>query len=77
MMSMFSQTKVIITESFNIDKLTDYELEYFNKYLHNPNKDSYLLLLTSKVDTRKKGYKLLKEYFTIIDDNDFNPNDVS
>ena len=35
MLSMFSDTKVIIANNFNPDKITEYELSYFEKYLKN------------------------------------------
>lgn len=77
MLSMFSDTKVIIANNFNPDKITEYELTYFEKYLKNPNPNNYIILLTTKVDTRKKCYKLLKEYFTIYEESSFNSNNVS
>lgn len=77
MLSMFSDTKVIIANNVNLDKISDYELTYFENYLQNPNPNNYLILLTNKVDTRKKNYKLLQKYFTIIDDSSFDTNNLS
>jgi len=76
MMSMFCPTKVIIANNFNIDKITENDFNYLEKYLNNPNKDSYIILLANKIDSRKKSYKLLKDYFKIIDGTSFNNGDV-
>lgn len=77
MYSMFSDSKVIVANNVNLDKISDYELGYFEKYLENPNPNNYLILLTNKVDTRKKNYKLLQKYFTIIDDSSFDMNNLN
>jgi len=76
-MSMFSSEKIIVAINGNLDKINDYELEYLEKYLGNPNEYSYIIILTNKVDTRKKYYKIIKNYFTIIDEGEFNKNKIN
>ncbi len=41
--------------------------ESLEKYLNNPNPDNVLIIITDKLDERKKIVKLLKEKATIID----------
>ena len=77
MLSMFSNTKVVVADNVSLDKISDSELTYFENYLENPNPNNYLILLTNKVDTRKKSYKLLQKYFTITDDSSFDMNNLN
>ena len=70
MISLFSKTKVIIGENFDINKLSDNDTEYLSKYINNINKDVYIILISSKVDGRVKAYKLFKDNFNIITSSD-------
>lgn len=72
MMSLFAQNKVIIGTNLNISDISEEGLEYLTKYLDNPNPNSYIILLTSKVDSRTKIYKLFKDKFNIIDTTKIN-----
>lgn len=67
MISLFSDKKVIIGTNFDISKLSEDDTKYLEGYLSNINKDIYIILITSKVDTRLKTYKLIKDKFNIID----------
>lgn len=67
MVSMFSSVKVIIVNDFSIDKLSDNELEYLEKYVQNKDKDVFIILISNKVDARKKNYKIFKDNFNIIE----------
>ena len=67
MISLFSSTKVIIGNNFDISKLSDNEIDYLSKYVGNINKDVYIILIASKVDARLKSYKIFKDNFKIID----------
>lgn len=67
MVSLFSPVKVIIVNNFVIDNLSDYELEYLSKYIDSKILDVYIILISNKVDARKKNFKLFKDNFKIID----------
>ena len=67
MMSLFSNTKVILGDNLDISKLSDNDIEYLSKYITNINKNSYIILIAKKVDARVKTYKIFKDNFTIID----------
>lgn len=67
MMSLFSQTKVIIGTNFNLSNLKEQDTEYLTKYLKNINPDAYIILTATKLDARTKTYKIFKDNFTIID----------
>lgn len=67
MVSLFSPIKVIIVNNFTLDKLNDLEIKYLEKFINNNNKDIYIILISDKIDARKKSYKLFKEHFKIID----------
>ena len=76
MVSMFSSVKVIIVNNFIIDDLSDNELEYLDKFVKSKNNDVYLILITDKVDTRKKNYRLFKDEFMISDISKFDSNNI-
>lgn len=67
MVSLFSNIKVIIVNNFNIDNLNLDELDYLEKYINSENKDVYIILISDKVDARKKNFKLFKDNFKIIE----------
>lgn len=67
MMSLFSNTKVILGDNLDISKLSDNDTKYLSKYITNINKNSYIILIAKKVDARVKTYKIFKDNFTIID----------
>lgn len=77
MMSMFFSKKVIIVNSFEVSSLKETDIDYLKRYLENINKDSYLILLTKKIDARVKEYKIFKDKFNIIDTlKSDNKNDI-
>lgn len=65
--NLFSSLKVIIVNNFNIDKINEYEYEYFSKFIDINVQDVYMIFITDKVDARKKSYKLFKDNFKIIE----------
>ena len=65
--SLFSSVKVIIVNNFVIDNINDYELEYLDRFVNNKIDDVFIILIASKVDSRKKNFKLFKDNFNIID----------
>ena len=67
MVSLFSPIKVIIVNNFIVDKLSEIELDYLEKYINGKNKDVYIIFISSKVDARKKSYKLFKDNFKVIE----------
>lgn len=75
MISLFSNKKLIIGNNFSIDKLTDNDLDYLNRYLNNLNKDVYIILIANKIDTRLKKYNLFKENFNVKDVSKVNNKD--
>ncbi len=69
MISLFGNIKIIIGNNFDISKLKEDNINYLEKYLSNINKNSYIILIASKIDARVKAYKLIKDKFNIIDTN--------
>lgn len=67
MVSMFFGPKVVIATSLDFDKVTDLEFEYLKKYVEKASKDVYIILITNKIDARKKYYKIFTSSFEIID----------
>ena len=67
MKSLFSSVKVIVLNNFNIDKISDYEYECFNKFIENNIDDVYLIFICDKIDARKKSYKIFKDNFSILE----------
>lgn len=67
MMSLFSNTKVILGNNLDIAKINESDYEYLTKYVGNINRDAYIILLAPKVDARLKNYKVFKDNFKIID----------
>ena len=67
MVSLFSPIKVIIVNNFIVDKLSEIELDYLEKYINGKNKDVYIIFISSKVDARKKSYRLFKDNFKVIE----------
>ena len=67
MVSLFSPVKIIVVNNFSLDKINDNEIEYLERYIDSNNKDVYIILISEKVDARKKSYKLFKDNFKIID----------
>ena len=65
--SLFSSVKVIIVNNFVIDNINDYELEYLDRFVNNKIDDVFIILIASKVDSRKKNFKLFKDNFNIIE----------
>lgn len=76
MISLFSKTKVIIVNNFTLDILTNIEQEYLEKFINSKNKDIYMILISNKIDARKKSYKLFKENFKIIETNNMNSENI-
>lgn len=72
--SLFSPIKVIIVNNFIIDNISDREYEYFEKFINSKNTDVYMILISKKVDARKKNFKLFKDNFSIIEVDKFNNN---
>ena len=66
MVSLFSPVKVIIVNNFKIEDINDNEYEYLEKFINSKNKDVYMILISSKIDGRKKSYTLFKDNFKII-----------
>ena len=54
MMSLFSNTKIIVGTNFDMSKVSDDDYTYLEKYLNNYNKDVVIILITEKVDARLK-----------------------
>ena len=75
MISLFADTKVIIGNNLDISKIDDDNYDYLSKYVNDINKNSYIILITSKVDARTKNYKLFKDNFNIIDTSKSNNRD--
>ena len=67
MMSLFSNTKVILGNNLDIAKINESDYDYLTKYVGNINPDAYIILLAPKVDARLKNYKVFKDNFKIID----------
>lgn len=76
MVSLFSPVKVIIVNNFNIDIVNDNELEYLERFINSKNKDVYMILVCSKIDARKKSYKLFKDNFSVIDVDKIDTNNI-
>ena len=76
MVSLFSPIKVIIVNNFNIDDIDDNEYDYLKKYIDSDNKDVYMILISNKVDARKKSFKLFKDNFKVIEIDKID-NDIS
>lgn len=67
MVSLFSPVKIIVVNNFSLDKINDNEIEYLERYIDSNNKDVYIILISEKIDARKKSYKLFKDNFKIVD----------
>ena len=67
MISLFSNEKIIIGNDFNISNIKDDEIDYLDRYIKNINKDVYIILIASKIDTRLKNYRIFKDNFNVID----------
>lgn len=67
MISLFSNEKIIIGNYFNISNIKDEEIDYLDRYIKNINKDVYIILIASKIDTRLKNYRIFKDNFNVID----------
>ena len=76
MVSLFSPIKVIIVNNFMIDNLNDNELDYLDKFINSKNKDIYIIVISNKVDARKKSYKLFKDNFKIIEVDKMDTNNI-
>ena len=77
MVSLFSKIKVIIVNNFVLDNLTEDELDYLEKFVNSKNSDVYIILISDKIDARKKSYKLFKDNFSIIEADKSNDSDLS
>ena len=75
MISLFSNEKIIIGNNFNISNIKDDEIDYLDRYIKNINKDVYIILIASKVDTRLKNYRIFKDNFNVKDISKSNNND--
>ncbi|MGM0378413.1 MAG: DNA polymerase III subunit delta [Bacillota bacterium] len=62
----------------NIDlKLSKQEIENLESYISNPNKSNVLIFkVNKKIDKRKKTFKLLKKYATIVDFRKLSKNEL-
>lgn len=67
MISLFSNEKIIIGNDFNISNIKNEEIDYLDRYIKNINKDVYIILIASKIDTRLKNYRIFKDNFNVID----------
>lgn len=76
MVSMFSSVKVIIVNNFLMEKMDEHEIEYLEKFIISNNNDVYMILISSKVDTRKKNYKLFKDKFSVVNVEQVENNSV-
>lgn len=76
MSSLFSPIKVVIVNNFVIDNINDREFEYFEKFINSKNNDIYMILISKKVDARKKNFKLFKDNFSIIEVDKFDDNNI-
>ena len=76
MVSLFSPIKVVIVNNFVIDNISDDELDYLDRYINSNNKDVYMILISNKIDARKKSYKLFKDNFKIIDVDKIDNNNI-
>ena len=76
MVSLFSPIKVIIVNNFILDKVNDNELEYLDRFINSKNKDVYMILISNKIDARKKSYKLFKDNFKSSDVDKIDNNNI-
>lgn len=67
MMSLFSNTKIILGDNLDVSKITENDSDYLTKYISNINPNSYIILIAKKIDARLKIYKIFKDNFSIID----------
>lgn len=74
--SLFSSVKVIIVNNFLLDCINDNELEYLEKYINSNNTDVYIILISNKVDARKKGFKVFKDNFKIMELDKLDNNNI-
>lgn len=77
MINLFSKTKVVIASNYDIDKSSEEDLEYLDKYAKNYNKDVYIILISNKIDTRKKNFKVFKENFNVINNSELNASNIN
>lgn len=75
-MSLFSSVKVIIVNNFDVDKVSDDEFSYLEKYIGGKNTDVFIVLICNKIDARKKSYKIFKDNFNIINIVDINDDNI-
>ena len=64
--SLFSSNKVIIIKNINLLDIDSNDGKHLLKYLDNPNNDNLLILVTKKLDSRKKNSTILKKKTTYI-----------
>lgn len=77
MINLFSNTKVLIASNYDIEKSSEEDLEYLEKYAKNYNKDVYIILISNKIDTRKKNFKVFKENFNVINNSELNTSNIN
>lgn len=77
MINLFSKTKVVIASNYDIDKSSEEDLEYLDKYSKNYNKDVYIIIIANKIDTRKKNFKVFKENFNVINNSELNTSNIN
>ncbi|MBQ9854285.1 MAG: DNA polymerase III subunit delta [Bacilli bacterium] len=77
MINLFSKTKVVIASNYDIDKSSEEDLEYLDKYSKNYNKDVYIIIIANKIDTRKKSFKVFKENFNVINNSELNTSNIN
>ena len=75
-LNMFGDTKVIIGNNFDLDKITDNDIDYLTKYIDNYNKNNYIIIIANKFDLRKKASKLFKEKFNVLDTGELKNDNV-
>jgi len=76
MVSLFSPIKVIIVNNFVLDNLNDNEFEYLDRFVNSKVSDVYMILISNKIDARKKNYKLFKDNFKIIEVDKVDDNNI-
>lgn len=72
--SLFSNNKTIIIYNSYIfsatKKIDDNDLKLLEQYIMNPNKDTTLIFIIDKIDSRKKIINLFKKYCKILEFNE-------
>jgi len=77
MVSLFSPIKIVIVNNFVIDNINDNDISYLENFINSKNLDVYIILVSNKVDMRKKNFKLFKDNFKIIEIDKIDNNNIS